>query len=282
MGRRPTLEVQAGDEFDRLIVLEVGHQDGRRAALVCCTGAGTHGPVEKWVQLASLTSHAVKSCGCLSRETAARGARERNAAAGGTARAGTGKKGLPPGVKYIKKEKPYGSVINSEGRECAYTGAGSCGRQYKLWAEFNKGNGARGYFSWCRDCQARNHQNIPVETRRLRSLQSRCRAAGLSVEQYQVLASRFAGRCWLCGELETLVGEDGTPRRLSIDHDHSCCSFDQTPQHPLCGQCVRGLCCHRCNRQVLGNLEAVGAGKVFNYLAGSQAAVQSVLAVQQS
>lgn len=274
MGRKQTLEVKPGDQFERLVVDELGEYQGKRGALVHCTGP--HDPVQKWVNLSSLVRGAVQSCGCLNRERAAERARERNAAAGGSVRLGTGKKGLPPGVKYVKKDKPYGSLINDEGRECVYKGDGNCGQQFKPWSEFNKGNGARGYSSWCRDCQAVHHQNRPLDDRREYHLASRLRAFGLTIEQYRSLEAVHDGRCWLCGEFE-MVTKNGEAQRLSVEHDHSCCDFEPTPQHPLCGKCIRGLCCHRCNRQVLGNIEAVGADKVFRYLGSAQVAAQAVL-----
>lgn len=50
------------------------------------------------------------------------------------------------------------------------------------------------------------------------------------------------GGCAICG----------TPpngRRLSVDHDHSCC-----PGVKTCGKCVGGLLCNRCNVGI-GNLQ---------------------------
>ena len=44
------------------------------------------------------------------------------------------------------------------------------------------------------------------------------------------------------------------------------------------GKCIRGLCCMGCNRRVLGNIDAVGADKVFDYLTGAQAVVHALLA----
>jgi hypothetical protein len=31
-------------------------------------------------------------------------------------------------------------------------------------------------------------------------------------------------------------------KRLSVDHDHACCSGEGS-----CGKCIRGLLCHKCN-----------------------------------
>jgi hypothetical protein len=171
-----------------------------------------------------------------------------------------------PQARYVKKEVPYGSVINDEGRQCAYKREGNCGQQFKPWSEYNKGNNAHGYSGWCRDCSRQHHQNRPVAQRREYGLTTRLKAFGLTVEQYRVLEAKFGGRCWLCREFETLRNPSGELQRLGVDHDHQCCDFDPSPQHPLCGRCVRGLCCFHCNMQVLGNLESVGVEKVMAYL----------------
>ena len=128
---------------------------------------------------------------------------------------------------------------------------------------------------WCRGCQAAHHQNTPLPDRRDYNLELRLKAFGMTVEQYRAMEAVHGGRCWLCGEFETFTNQDGSPRRLVIDHDHNCCPFDPTPQRPLCGKCIRGLCCMGCNRRVLGNVDAVGADKVFTYLAGAQTQAQA-------
>jgi hypothetical protein len=43
--------------------------------------------------------------------------------------------------------------------------------------------------------------------------------------------------CGICGT-ETPTNKKG----FHFDHDHSCCS-----ESPACGNCVRGVLCHKCN-----------------------------------
>lgn len=58
---------------------------------------------------------------------------------------------------------------------------------------------------------------------------------GLTSEQLEAMYLAQDFRCKVCGRLEG-------KRKLSIDHDHSCC-----PQGGSCGKCVRGLVCNQCN-----------------------------------
>lgn len=58
---------------------------------------------------------------------------------------------------------------------------------------------------------------------------------GLPVGEYDRMHADQAGRCAICGEVETSVhGRTGIPRGLFVDHHH------ETGQ-------VRGLLCSRCN-----------------------------------
>ena len=61
----------------------------------------------------------------------------------------------------------------------------------------------------------------------------------MTIEQFQKMFSDQNGMCLICDE----------QRKLIVDHDHSCC-----PEKTTCGECVRGLICHRCNTLV-GYLE---------------------------
>lgn len=56
-------------------------------------------------------------------------------------------------------------------------------------------------------------------------------------ETYEALYELQGGRCGICRRA------NGKTKRLSVDHDHSCC-----PTTPTCGQCTRGLLCGPCNR----------------------------------
>lgn len=57
----------------------------------------------------------------------------------------------------------------------------------------------------------------------------------LTIEKYSELEKSQNGVCKICGKTDY--------KRLSVDHDHSCCPGEKT-----CGKCTRGLLCSRCNR----------------------------------
>ncbi len=62
----------------------------------------------------------------------------------------------------------------------------------------------------------------------------------LSDGEYDLLLEAQGGYCFLCGKC---TGNRGAgKRKLSVDHDHSCC-----PAPPTCGKCTRGLICSPCN-----------------------------------
>lgn len=64
---------------------------------------------------------------------------------------------------------------------------------------------------------------------------------GITAEQYWALYEFQGGKCALCAHAF------GKTRKLSVDHDHTCCK-----ELPACGECVRGLLCQNCNYNVLG------------------------------
>lgn len=73
---------------------------------------------------------------------------------------------------------------------------------------------------------------VDIDTRRM----------GLTLEEYELMLKRQGYKCAICRNPETAVYK-GKPRRLSIDHDHSCCPG----RRDTCTECVRGLICSRCN-----------------------------------
>ncbi len=233
MGRRRKLLVDPGAVFGRLTVLhEIDSGGPRRVAVRCTCGA------EKDIVLHTLTSGAVKSCGCLNREVAAERAR---------ARALSPEQRKP---KYLPKGPQY--RLEDDGRECS-----KC-RNFKPWSDYNKGNGARGHNSICRDCSRELHYQKPPEAQRLYRLQARLKKFNLTIPQYEALVARFGGKCWRCKKPETAKGPGGLVQRLSIDHDHACCPGDGS-----CGKCIRGLLCVSCNF-VLGRIDG---GQVNSYIA---------------
>ena len=60
----------------------------------------------------------------------------------------------------------------------------------------------------------------------------------MTLEQYDALLSAQGGVCAICSR-------PPTKQFLAVDHDHACCPGSRT-----CGQCVRGLLCGHCNRQL--------------------------------
>jgi hypothetical protein len=65
----------------------------------------------------------------------------------------------------------------------------------------------------------------------------------LDVNSYMKIFNSQNGVCAICKKPE----KDG--KRLSVDHDHSCCDGAYS-----CGKCIRGLLCTRCNK-TLGMVE---------------------------
>lgn len=76
---------------------------------------------------------------------------------------------------------------------------------------------------------------------------------GLTIEQLHELLA--VNECAIC-----LTNNPG-PHGFHIDHDHACCS---DVKKNLCGKCVRGILCHKCN---------VGLGHFDDDIARMQRAV---------
>ena len=74
----------------------------------------------------------------------------------------------------------------------------------------------------------------------------------LSLGHLDALLADHGDLCGICRGPETITSRrTGRVWRLSIDHDHGCCSDTGRS----CGQCVRGILCGSCNRR-LGHYEA--------------------------
>jgi hypothetical protein len=66
----------------------------------------------------------------------------------------------------------------------------------------------------------------------------------MTLEEYLEIKKKQGDTCKICGNHES-----GYRTRLSVDHDHACCSGEIS-----CGKCFRGLLCHSCN-MALGSVK---------------------------
>ena len=78
----------------------------------------------------------------------------------------------------------------------------------------------------------------------------------ITSEQYWAIYEAQGGKCAICRRAT------GAKRRLSVDHDHSCCSGPTS-----CGRCVRSLLCSTCNK-MLGHIRdsTETAERILHYL----------------
>ena len=59
----------------------------------------------------------------------------------------------------------------------------------------------------------------------------------ITVEQYNRILLSQNSNCGICG-----INQSVLKQRLSVDHDHNCCTGALS-----CGKCIRGLLCRDCN-----------------------------------
>ena len=94
--------------------------------------------------------------------------------------------------------------------------------------QFKRTDRARKFRTYCRECLTvvGHERNIAKYA--------------MTVAEYADMLEAQGGVCAICGGTQA--------KRLSVDHDHACCSGKTS-----CGKCVRGLLCYRCN-MVLGHI----------------------------
>jgi hypothetical protein len=112
----------------------------------------------------------------------------------------------------------------------------------------------------CRDCPPESKRPAPYkgprcathhrERRKATKEKSRDsylrRTYSITEEQFEEILESQGGTCFICGPI---TGRNGTARKLSVDHDHSCCDGPRS-----CGRCVRALLCNNCNKNILGHV----------------------------
>lgn len=181
-------------------------------------------------------------------------------------------------------EKP---VIVNDKKQCT-----QC-KNFKLFSEFHKfAKSPDGYKHFCKSC-VREYDQLEddpkrVMPRKMQGTNIHCRYCeqylpkssfwsnntycrkctillghinnlknyGLTRDSYVDIEKSQNGVCKICGESEK------RRKRLSVDHDHSCCSGIKS-----CGKCIRGLLCSNCN-MVLGQVKdnKVLLQKMIDYL----------------
>ena len=105
-----------------------------------------------------------------------------------------------------------------------------------------------GHHGSCRKCSlvfartylAKRLQERPEEYRAMKHYsewKSSLKKHGIDVARYEKELQKHGGVCAICKKPPT------SSRRLSVDHDHACCS----DRRKSCGKCFRGLLCTTCN-----------------------------------
>ncbi len=118
-----------------------------------------------------------------------------------------------------------------------------------------------GLSSWCVDCHKINTREWKKNNRHITRGYMLIHRFGITTGEYTAMLEQQGGLCAICNREETVVA-NGSPRRLAVDHDRSCC-----PGTRSCGECIRGLLCHSCN---------TGIGKLDDSIERLQSAIQYI------
>jgi hypothetical protein len=87
-----------------------------------------------------------------------------------------------------------------------------------------------------KDSKTKQKESYCIECKKFMGSERVLKKYGLNVDSYMKLFNDQNGLCKICNNAES------SGKRLSVDHDHRCCSGSYT-----CGNCIRGLICFRCN-----------------------------------
>lgn len=86
----------------------------------------------------------------------------------------------------------------------------------------------------CRDCdEPRSNGNELCAV--CQTWGTQAKRYGLTARNLKAMYEQQGNKCLICDRKQD-------KRKLSVDHDHSCCSGETS-----CGKCVRGLICNPCN-----------------------------------
>ena len=126
---------------------------------------------------------------------------------------------------------------------------------------------------WCKDCQEWRPSNefyqrknktgdrVPYGYCRTHTkLRTRAWRYQVAPEVIVLLLKQQQGCCAVCGS-----NDPGLDRDWHIDHDHSCCGAGRS-----CGDCIRGLLCHKCNLMIgWAGDDVVKLQSAIDYLQGT-------------
>lgn len=126
----------------------------------------------------------------------------------------------------------------------------SCATEYATTWTARPGNAAR------RNSYSKKAREKDPQRANMWRLESRCRAYGISADDYLALLDEQRGGCAICRKSPSANGG-----MLAVDHDHACCPTSMQS----CGECVRGLLCRTCNMRV-GVAESPIFDQVLDYL----------------